>query len=572
MEHLPLLRRWLPASEIIRLQKRLGISPQQVWFIMACSALENPNDTMLSEYTGVPRTSIRDIRKSLIDSGLMDEEWGLEGLFEAIVTGQGDSINPGNESFDSLTPHEKLMVLDQFECRVCHVKWRPDGPVRFRVGRLTKGEMLSTRVVVCEKCIGHLKDPDVLVRMGHYLRGREERLKDRQMTCLSNLEQENIATIRARAQDPSLGKMPSCSATPSNITGFVTELVITNGKLVKTSKPPLTIPPSLFTQIPSLSNKKNNIRAIDSLCGLVVPRESAGASARMRARGPRPSLEKLQTETQDQESQTGTAKSGQNGDGAAKYAVEEYLRVPSEKRRGGIRPEDEDQDDGLIKSDKPIAVERKLKDVRMAKRREESKRRYAERIEFLSGCNEESEWKGGDYAKWFGHEFHRKHGYFYDGENIAERNKHANLIAETVENLDEYKRFVAWVMDKWYDFWWSDETTKPTSRNVASRLGELLAVFRDGGAYESLKSKAEGVGREAKVVNPFKSVAPREASAPAGPRKSLTSLFEEGRESDREIQDKEHEVDPKAEIGDKAADDAVQLGGGVPSAGEHAAG
>jgi len=200
MDYLSLLKRWMPASELLKFQKRLELSPNQCWFVMAMYAFGDPSDRKLSDITGVPRTTIRDIRKSLLDLGIYSEERGVDDVFQMLSDEQSDVYGVANDTFDSLTAHEKVMVLDQFECRICYTKWRP-GERKFHAVKVGEGNsVLDTRLIVCSECRGELKNPDILERMKHYLRGREERLNDRKMTSLSDLEQKTIATIRARSQ------------------------------------------------------------------------------------------------------------------------------------------------------------------------------------------------------------------------------------------------------------------------------------------------------------------------------------------------------------------------------------
>lgn len=197
------------------------------------------------------------------------------------------------------------------------------------------------------------------------------------------------------------------------------------------------------------------------------------------------------------------------------------------RRIKGIASDDEDEDlPEMVTADKPVPGLTKPS-KKMNQKTLLAHKRWEERVERLA-TTPDDDWDVKDLSVYFSVEFQKAHGYANFKESFAERNRHAEEICVRVGGVSEYKKFIPWMLDKWYTFWWADPMNKPTLRNVMARLSDLIAEYQDHGEAKKLKTAGEN-----RV--PDKTARPTEAKeiVAADPRKlSAEEVAQRAREMD----------------------------------------
>lgn len=203
MDYLKILK--LPSETLMEVQRQLNLNLSQIGYIHAYLFHRTDNLTELAEYTGVPRSTLRDTKQSLIDAGLLDKDRGILPLLDAIqhartVTHQGQ--NASNDLFSALTSYEQILVLDQFMCRVCNKTREANPGCKYSIRKVAEGEnVFESRAVICSECAKRLDEEVVKENLEIWIRARRNWLEDREGTFLTDLEQDIISRIRSKNSD-----------------------------------------------------------------------------------------------------------------------------------------------------------------------------------------------------------------------------------------------------------------------------------------------------------------------------------------------------------------------------------
>ena len=438
----------VPFGELVGVQKQLSLTANQIWYIATYWATPAEGDTELSEITGVPRTTIRDIRQSLADAGLFNERDGFTPLIARMAELRGERVaiqpmHPPTPPFESLDAYEQLLVLDQFTCRICFNKWNMNGScgTGFRIRKVADGEsVFASRAIICNDCTPALNDQNILDRLRLYLRHRSERLNSLSGHALTDLEYSCIMKIRAKKA----GSNPAAELS-----------VATNSELVTTNSP------------------ADKLDAISDERASGLTRESAYVP------------DEVFRDNRVPRAEHDTVNSGIALLSEAKTASESNgePRAAASLGRGGkkksISSAEEEPTEELENADVPKCHD-VVRERKASKRAQAILEKNAKRLEKIRDIPYE-EWTAHDMTIYFWDKHYRKYGYAQNKEAVTERQKHVNDMLLSLEgSVAEFIKFTNWVMDNWHTLWFAHDDTTPTTRNVSSRMGDIMPVYFGG--------------------------------------------------------------------------------------------
>ena len=453
---------------IIRHQKQLGINAVQAWYLMSCIEYTTTHTPDIAEFTGISQSTIRDLKHQVKAAGWMDENEGLEPLLvqlsdlekQPMVAGV---VSSDNLFFDNLGAWEQVMVLDGFTCRVCNYKWEPDCVRGFGVKKVVSSDSGDTfhnsRVVLCDHCIEEAKREEPKKRLAMYLKGREDRLKDRENSYLTDLEDKNLKKIRAKKGEStkSVPAVPAENKIGKNI-------VITKDMPEKAdvSEPEKKSPPT-----PPPFKK-------------LIGEETEDVNKRQD-----PSNQKQASDSKGWDEQSSPT-----------------VMPPIKRSKKSITPDKEGEPCEMDSSEAPLAKPPKDR----GKKAEDARERWAKNLEKLETTPHEY-WDTKMMRHYFEHE--RFKVFHYSGSDskkitMPEKDKHINAI-EAVLNYDieEYIKFIPWVMKNWQSFWFGQDGF-PSFRNVIAHLDDLMGEYKSGHIRENLAIKASGVSHVGVLEAPEK--------------------------------------------------------------------
>ena len=434
---------------IIRHQKKLGLKVSLAWYFIACVEYGTIDTSELAELTGLSISTIRDLKAQAKAAGWVDDHDGLNPFLmilsdlesQAIIAGTN---SPMNLFFNSLGTWEQVMVLDQFSCRICNKKWTSECEVGFKVVKVAVGDTFhSSRVVLCKHCLDKAKESEWQKRFSLYLKHRDDRLKDRDNSYLSDFEDEIIRKIRDKKNE-NVNSFQAGAAEKE----FIHNVVDTTKGSKRVEVAEVEPPPPLIN--PPYNNKCENV-FVDN--------------------------EKTSPANQKQVSDL------QGEDGLCPPRV-----IPPKKRsKKSIKPENEEPVEEMTSSDTPEKPNKEKK--------ERTAKKWSELIKQIETLEPEH-WNTSHKLCYF--EKEREKIYRFSGEHsrkesYPEKNQHITAIEDVLGcDIHEFIKFVPWIMQSWSKFWFGKDGF-PTLRNVKTHLDDLIGEYRSSDVRENLAIKASGV-------------------------------------------------------------------------------
>ena len=411
----------IPEHLLMKHQASLGLSWQQLGFIRACFIYKTVSPASLESHTGLAASTIKGIRKQLLNIGFLTKEYSFEPLVDKLVDLECkiDIYDGQTLAYDTLSVYEKVMVLDNFTCRICNEnRWEEGTSLKFNIRRVVEsGEMFISRIVVCNKCEWkNLSKAKTEMLQKSFTTRLETRIPLYEGNHLSAEEDRIIRASRDRKNSQNGGT----ESVPTN----KPELVTTNAD----SESPPYVPPS------SINTKKlfksNSIEVSGSV---KTQNQASGAS-------PPPLLVM--------------------------------------KKKGIAASEDDESATPLEKSSSPGKQKSNRKPTKATKQAELGKKRFENRLKSMRETAIQ-DWTLDNCMMYFIVKRNEEFGFFADKENIAENNKHLKVLINTTGGPKEFKAFIDWVMDYWNEFWFNDDKA-PRLRTIKGNLDDVYGRFKAG--------------------------------------------------------------------------------------------